>query len=113
MTKAGLPQGTLDLLILKVLAGGPLHGYAIAQRLEQVSKNVLRPQQGTLYPALHRLERRRCLTATWKRPPNGRETKTYRLTAKGRAELIREQRGWHELIKAIGRILRLPEGRPT
>ena len=110
MTKSDLPQGTLDLLILKVLAGGPLHGYAIGQRLQQVSRNALRPQQGTLYPALHRLEHRGWLAATWRESTTGRETKVYRLTNKGRAALSKEQWSWHDLTKAITLVLRLPEG---
>lgn len=80
--KSDLPQGTLDLLILKVVALGPLHGYAIAQRLQQISRDVVQVQQGTLYPALHRLENRGYLAADWKQSDTGREAKFYRLTAK-------------------------------
>ena len=82
-SKPDLPQGTLDLLILKTLALGPLHGYAIAQRLQQVSRDVVIVQQGTLYPALHRLEKRGSLKAEWKPSDTGRDAKFYRLTRAG------------------------------
>ena len=85
--KSDLPQGTLDLLILKVVALGPVHGYAIAQRLQQVSRDVVQVPQGSLYPALHRLENRGLLAADWKETETGREAKFYRLTRKGRAQL--------------------------
>src|ERR1017187_1692531 len=84
--KSDLPQGTLDLLILKVVALGPVHGYAIAQRLQQVSRDVVQVPQGSLYPALHRLENRGLLAADWKDTGTGREAKFYRLTRKGRAQ---------------------------
>jgi PadR family transcriptional regulator PadR len=100
-----LPQGTLDLLILKVLALGPLHGYAIAQRMQQMSRNVVHVQQGSLYPALHRLENRGLLAADWKLSDTGREAKFYRLTAKGRAQLQAEEASWRRLTDAIGLIL--------
>src|SRR5688500_1643019 len=83
--KSDLPQGTLDLLILNVVALGPLHGYAIAQRLQQISRDVVQVQQGSLYPALHRLENKRFLIAEWKLSDTGRDAKFYRLTKKGRA----------------------------
>ena len=89
--RADLPQGTLDLLILKVIALGPLHGYAIAQRLQQISRDVVQVQQGSLYPALHRLENRGLLAADWKISDTGREAKFYRLTVKGRARLGAEE----------------------
>jgi transcriptional regulator len=108
--KSDLPQGTLDLLILKVAALGPLHGYAIAQRLQQISRDVVRIQQGSLYPALHRLEHRGLLTAEWKLSDTGREAKFYRLTRKGRAALERETADWHRLTDAVGLILRTSEG---
>ena len=81
--KSDLPQGTLDLLILKVVALGPVHGYAIAQRLQQVSRDVVQVPQGSLYPALHRLENRGLLAADWKETETGREAKFYRLTQEG------------------------------
>src|SRR5438876_359113 len=83
--RSDLPQGTLDLLILKVAALGPVHGYAIAQRLQQVSRDVVQVPQGSLYPALHRLENRGLLAADWKETDTGREAKFYRLNRKGRS----------------------------
>ena len=103
--KSDLPQGTLDLLILKVVALGPLHGYAIAQRLQQISRDVVQVQQGSLYPALHRLENRGLLTADWKLSDTGREAKFYRLTAKGRSHLGTEEASWRRLTEAVGLIL--------
>ena len=108
--KSDLPQGTLDLLILQVVALGPVHGYAIAQRLQQVSRDVVQVPQGSLYPALHRLENRDLLTADWKETETGREAKFYRLTRKGRAQLEAEAASWHRLTEAVGLILRLSEG---
>ena len=108
--KSDLPQGTLDLLILKVVALGPVHGYAIAQRLQQVSRDVVQVQQGTLYPALHRLENRGYLTADWKMTETGREAKFYRLTAKGRLHMASEAESWRRLTQAIGFILKTSEG---
>jgi PadR family transcriptional regulator, regulatory protein PadR len=107
LPKADLPQGTLDLLILKVVALGPLHGYGIAQRLQQMSQQVIHVTQGSLYPALHRLENRGCLAAEWKPSDTGRDSKFYRLTAKGRKALEEESRSWARLTDAIGGILRL------
>lgn len=108
--KSDLPQGTLDLLILKVIALGPLHGYAIAQRLHQVSRDVVQVPQGSLYPALHRLENRGFLAADWKETDTGREAKFYRLTRKGRAQLETEAASWERLTEAVGLILRMAEG---
>jgi transcriptional regulator len=108
--KSDLPQGTLDLLILKVIAVGPLHGYAIAQRMQQISRSVVQVQQGTLYPALHRLENRGFLKADWKLSDTGREAKFYRLTRTGRAHLEQETASWQRLIEAIALILQSPEG---
>ena len=107
--KSDLPQGTLDLLILKVVALGPVHGYAIAQRLQQVSRDVVQVPQGSLYPALHRLENRGLLIADWKETGTGREAKFYRLTRKGRAQLENESASWTRLAEAVGLILRLSE----
>jgi PadR family transcriptional regulator, regulatory protein PadR len=109
-SKSDIPQGTLDLLILQVAALGPIHGYAIAQRLQQVSRDVLQVQQGSLYPALHRLENRGYLAAEWKESETGREAKFYRLTAKGRAQLKSETANWSRLAEAVGLILQLGEG---
>ena len=109
-TKPDLPQGTLDLLVLKVVALGPLHGYAIAQRLQQISRDVVHVQQGTLYPALHRLENRGLLAADWKLSDTGREAKFYRLTRKGREQLEHETASWQRLTDAVGLILGAVEG---
>lgn len=108
--RSDLPQGTLDLLILKVIALGPLHGYAIAQRLQQVSRDVVQVPQGSLYPALHRLENRGLLSAEWNRTEAGRDAKYYRLTRKGRGKLESETASWERLTEAVGLILRLSGG---
>jgi PadR family transcriptional regulator PadR len=108
--KSDLPQGTLDLLILKIVALGPVHGYAIAQRLEQVSQHVVQVPQGSLYPGLHRLENRGLLAADWKETETGREAKFYRLTGKGRTELEAEAASWERLTGAVALILKLSEG---
>lgn len=103
--KSDLPQGTLDLLILKAVEPGPLHGYAIAKRLQQLSRDVVQVQQGTLYPALHRLENRKLLAAEWRMTDTGREAKFYRLTRAGRAQLEQEAASWRRLTDAIALIL--------
>jgi len=108
--KSDLPQGTLDLLILKTVALAPLHGYGIAQRLQQLSRNVIQVNQGSLYPALHRLENRKWLAAEWKRSDTGRESKFYRLTSKGRQAMDRESDSWERLIVAIAGILQQAKG---
>ena len=108
--KSDLPQGTLDLLILKVAALGPVHGYAIAQRLQQVSRDVVQVPQGSLYPALHRLENRGLLAADWKETETGREAKFYRLTRKGKTQLEAETASWRRLADAVGLILKMSEG---
>ena len=108
--KSDLPQGTLDLLILKIAALGPVHGYAIAQRLQQVSRDVVQVPQGSLYPALHRLENRGLLASDWKETETGREAKFYKLTRKGRAQLETELASWARLAEAVGLILQLSEG---
>jgi len=108
--KSDLPQGTLDLLMLKVIALGPVHGYAIAQRLEQVSRGVVQVPEGSLYPALHRLENRGLLAADWKETETGREAKFYRLTRKGLKQLETETADWQRLIDAIALILRMADG---
>jgi len=105
-----LVQGTLDLLILKVVGLGPVHGYAIAQRLEQVSRGVVQVPQGSLYPALHRLENRGLLAADWEETESGREAKFYHLTRKGRTQLETEAASWQRLIDAVGLVLKLSEG---
>ncbi|HTP30627.1 MAG TPA: PadR family transcriptional regulator [Candidatus Acidoferrales bacterium] len=108
--KSELPQGTLDLLILKVAALGPVHGYAIAQRLQQVSRDVVQVPQGSLYPALHRLENRGLLSADWRQTETGREAKFYRLTRKGQSQLETETASWQRLTEAVSLILRMSEG---
>jgi len=101
-----LPQGTLDLLIMRIVALGPIHGYAIAQRIQQMSSEALQVQQGSLYPALHRLEYKKLLAATWKLTETGREAKFYALTAKGRAHLKTETENWRRLTDVVGLILK-------
>ncbi len=101
-----LVQGTLDLLILKAIRTAPLHGWAIAQRIAQLSQDVLRVQQGTLYPALQRLERKGWITAEWGASENNRRARFYRLTKAGRKHLDREQAGWERLSGAIALFLR-------
>ena len=107
--KSDLPQGTLDLLILKIVALGPVHGYAIAQRLQQVSRDVVQVPQGSLYPALHRLETRGVLASEWNETETGREAKFYRPTRKGRAQLGTETASWQRLSEAVGLILGMSE----
>ena len=92
-TKSEMPQGTLDLVILQVVAFGPIHGYALAQRIQQISRDVLQVQQGSLYPALHRLENRGFLAAEWKPSETGRDAKFYQLTPAGRAPAALSARG--------------------
>jgi transcriptional regulator len=105
-----LPQGTLDLLILQVVALGPIHGYAIARRIQQISRDVLEVPQGSLYPALHRLENRKLLTAEWKASETGRDAKFYQLTRAGRAALEEGTASWKQLADAVRLILRAGEG---
>ena len=106
--KTELLRGTLDLLILKVVALGPSHGYAIAQRLRQISKDFFQIHQGSLYPALHRLEDRGWLQAKWKESETGREAKFYSLTKKGRRQMDAEVAEWERLRDAVGLFLRTP-----
>lgn len=107
--KSDLLQGTLDLLILKVAAMGPIHGYAISKRIRQISMDVLQVQQGSLYPALHRLEERKWLQAEWKEAESGREAKFYRLTAAGRKQLEVETTNWERLSGAVTLVMRASE----
>ncbi len=111
--KSDLPQGTLDLLILRVVGVGPIHGYAIAQRIQQISRDVLQVQQGSLYPALHRLENRGLLVAEWKPSDTGRDAKYYKLTPRGRTALKSETADWVRLTDAVSAILRSPQGDPS
>lgn len=107
--KSDLLQGTLDVLILKVVALGPIHGYGIAQRLQQMSGDVLQVQQGSLYPALHRLEKRRWLRAEWAASETGREARFYTLTRLGRQQLDEQRANWDRLSAAISGVLRTAE----
>jgi PadR family transcriptional regulator, regulatory protein PadR len=104
-----LVQGTLDLLLLKIVALGPLHGWAIAQRLRQVSGDVLQVSEGSLYPALHKLELEGWLTATWQVSDTGRRAKFYTLSRAGRRALDRELADWERLSDAIWRVVKLKE----
>jgi len=107
--KSDLLQGTLDVLILKIVALNPLHGYGIAQRIRQISRDVLQVQQGSLYPALHRLEKRGWLRAEWGEAETGREAKFYSLTRVGRRQLEAETANWDRLSEAVTLILRTAE----
>ena len=100
-----LPQGTLDLLILRTLSLGPQHGWAISERVQQVSSDVLQIQQGSLYPALHRLERRGWIKAKWGTSDNNRRAKYYDLTAAGKKQLAVETDSWQKMTSAVTRIL--------
>jgi PadR family transcriptional regulator PadR len=104
-----LVQGTLDLLLLKILALEPLHAWAVSQRLKQVSGDVLHVSDGSLYPALHKLEQEGWITAEWKVTENGRRAKFYSLTRPGRRALEREAANWERLSGAISRVVRLSE----
>ena len=100
-----LPQGTLDLLILRTLLVGPQHGWAISERVQQVSSDMLRIQQGSLYPALHRLERRGWIKARWGTSENNRKAKFYELTRAGTKQLEKEEESWRKLVAAVAQIL--------
>ena len=102
-------KGTLDMLVLKVVALGPIHGYAISQRIQQISRDLFQIQQGSLYPALHRLEDRGWLQAEWRNTETGREAKFYTLTRKGRKQLEAEVRNWEQISDAVALILRTAE----
>jgi transcriptional regulator len=109
LEKSELLQGTLDMLILKIVALGPVHGYGISQRIRQISNDVLQVQQGSLYPALHRLERRNWLEASWGESENGRQAKFYKLSAKGRRQLTKEESNWQRLAEAVTLIMQAAE----
>ena len=106
-TRIELPQGTLDLLILKTVGLGPQHGWGISERLQQISSESLVIRQGSLYPALHRLERRGWIKARWGTSENNRRAKYYELTRKGRAQLDAETAAWRRLSAAIGVVLEM------
>jgi PadR family transcriptional regulator len=103
--RVDLPQGTLDLLILKAIALGPHHGWAISERIQQISNDALKVQQGSLYPALHRLERRGWIKAVWGTSDNNRRAKYYELTRAGRKQLDTQTDAWRALTAAIGLLL--------
>jgi PadR family transcriptional regulator PadR len=103
--RSDLLQGTLDLLILRILAPGPMHGWRISQRIEQISGEVLRVNQGSLYPALHRLERRGFVAAEWGIAESNRQARFYELTKKGRRQLADETENWSRFAGAVARIL--------
>lgn len=105
MPRIELPQGTLDLLILRTLALEPQHGWAISERIQQISSDVLRVQQGSLYPALHRLERRGWIKARWGTSENNRRAKYYELTKAGRRQLEVEKDAWDKLTAAVAQVL--------
>jgi PadR family transcriptional regulator PadR len=107
--KAEFLKGTLDMLILKIVALEPIHGYAIAQRIQQISRDFFQLQQGSLYPALHRLEDRGWLRAEWRSTDTGREAKFYSLTKTGRKQLETEVVNWERLTEAVALILRTAE----
>jgi transcriptional regulator len=99
-------QGTLELLILRTLVFGPLHGHGITKHIQRTSEDVLQVEHGSLYPALHRLEKNGCITSKWEKTDRGREMRMYRLTAKGRKQLTIEQSRWDELVRAMARVLK-------
>jgi len=101
-----LVQGTLELLILRTLRLGPLHGHGIAKHIQRTSEDVLRVEHGSLYPALHRLEKSGCISAKWEATERGREMRMYRLTPKGRRQLAVEEGQWDELVRAMARVLK-------
>jgi transcriptional regulator len=103
--KTQLLQGTLDMLILRTLAFGPVHGRAIATHIQQTTRDVLQVEHGSLYPALHRLERKGWLSARWEMRDRNRELKYYRLTAAGRKQLVREESKWKRLVDAIACVM--------
>ncbi len=107
--KAEVLKGTLDMLILKVVAFGPIHGYAISQRIQQISNDFFRVPEGSLYPALHRLEDRGWLQAKWEETDSGRDAKFYTLTRAGRKRLGAEMVNWERLSEAVALILRAAE----
>jgi PadR family transcriptional regulator, regulatory protein PadR len=99
-------QGTMELLILRTLLFGPLHGHGIAKHIQRTSDDVLQVEHGSLYPALHRLEKDGCITSKWEQTDRGRELRLYRLTAKGRRQLTIEQSRWDTLVQAMARVLK-------
>ena len=109
MNKIDLLQGTLDLLVLKTLSGGPMHGYKIAARIQQLSDEVLRIEEGSLYPALYRMEQKGFIESEWGVSENNRQAKFYKLTRKGRREMDAESDSWERLSTAVARVLKAIE----
>ena len=109
-SRGELLQGTLDMLVLKALQLGPMHGWGITERLERGSDRVLQIGQGSLYPALYRLERQGLVTSSWRTTENGRRARYYQLTAVGRARLAEERESWRRLSRAVDLVLRMTEG---
>ena len=103
--KADLLQGTLDMLILKALSGGPMHGYGVGQRIEQMAEEMLKVEEGSLYPALYRLEERGWISSEWGKSENNRRARFYRLTAAGRKQLGVEEENWRRLVLAVGKVM--------
>lgn len=103
--KPDLPQGTLDLLVLKTLSLGPMHGYGIGQRLQQIAENMLQIEEGSLYPALYRIEQRGWISASWGVSENNRRARFYSLTASGRKQLKAEREQWSYLTLAVNKVL--------
>ena len=106
MPERKLVQGTLELLVLRTLLFGPLHGHGIAKHIQRTSDDVLQVEHGSLYPALSRLEKSGCITSKWEQRERGREMRIYRLTPKGRKQLSVEQSKWDELVRAMARVLK-------
>jgi PadR family transcriptional regulator PadR len=109
MKKIDLLQGTLDLLVLKTLSGGPMHGYRIASRIHDLSHEILRIEEGSLYPALYRMEQKGLIESEWGVTDNNRQAKFYRLTRKGRREMEEEAESWDRLSSAVARVLKAIE----
>jgi PadR family transcriptional regulator PadR len=107
MPERKLVQGTLDLLILRTLLLGPIHGHGITKHIQRTSEDVLQVEHGSLYPALHRLEKNGCITSKWEQTPRGREMRMYRITAKGRRQLKVEETNWEQLVRAMARVRKL------
>jgi transcriptional regulator len=103
--KADLLQGTLDMLILKALSTGPLHGYGVGQRIEQLAEEMLKVEEGSLYPALYRLEERGWIESEWGKSENNRRARFYTLTAVGRGRLGVEEENWRRLVLAVGKVM--------
>lgn len=104
-------QGTLTLLVLKTLAGGPMHGWGITLHIQEISNQVLRVEEGSLYPALHRMEQEGLVRAEWGMSENNRRARYYRITAEGRRQLSAEEREWQQLTEAVARVLKFAGSR--